>query len=204
MPTFNSAATLIALRALPALAGRSFSPGDAVPWRDLEVKERTVGQLIQMRKLGELTQDNFNFALKQRRDGALPQGFTADGLAALGITIPEAAAAAPREDEVTLTYDSEEVRQGYTVKGLKVSRAMRYDVFDAAGGRLNPGGPLTSLKTVDKFIAQLEAEKARIAAPTAAEILADDPNTAALVELVPDDDGDGEGYGDEPPPSEGA
>ncbi len=167
--SFNKGATLIALRPQPALAGRSFSPGDVVPWRNMARAERLVGQMIEQSKLGELTQETFDFAMKQRPPGDIPRGLTAAGLEALGIKVAVAEQPAEpvpeKKPEATVSYDGPPVEhRGYLISGRKRGIGIDYDVFhvDTGAERINPGGMLKGMKNVDKFIDQLETEKARL------------------------------------------
>lgn len=184
--SFNKGATLIALRPLPAVAGRSFSPGDIFPWRRLAIAERRVVLLIDQGKLGELSQQTYDFAMKQREaspDG-VPRGFTADGLKAMGITLKGEKAEKPKAEkpkEVDPGYQGFEDHRGYRLGKKKRGQTWTYDVLTAEGARLNEGGMLRGMKQVDNFIDLLEAEAAKNA-----------PTTESV--------GDGEGGGETAPP----
>jgi hypothetical protein len=169
---FNKGATMIALRPIAALAGRSFEPGDVVPWRQMALAERRVHQLLDNRWIGELSQESLDFAMKRRGGDAhlIPRGLTAAGLEALGITvngeIVAAPAAAPKKD-AEIRYDQTTVHRGYALRSKQQGVVTAYDVFNAAQERLNPGGMLRGMKKVDGFIDSLEAEAARLKAKEA-------------------------------------
>lgn len=187
---FNKGATMIALRPIPALAGRSFEPGDVVPWRRMALPERRVHQMLDNRWIGELSQETLDFAMK-RRDGdahLIPRGLTAAGLEALGITVNGELApsdddedASPKDAEVR--YDGAVVHRGYALRSKQQGVVTAYDVFNAAQERVNPGGMLRGMKKVDSFIDSLEAEAARLQAKEAPAM----PDADALK---------GDGYGD--------
>lgn len=186
--TFNKGATIIAVRPISALGGRRYEPGDVVPWRHLALGERRVGQMINQRLLGELSQENFDFALRQRTDGSLPKGLTEAGLEAIGIGFapPEDTPPAPEaKPEPSLNYSSRQEHRGYTLGAVKRGATTGYDIFNADGQRLNPGGPLNGMKQVDKFISSLEDEAARLAKDTCEEPVSggDDPVPADGVNL---------------------
>jgi hypothetical protein len=199
--SFDKGATLIALRPFDA-AGRSFSPGDEFPWRRLAIAERRVAQMIDLKRVGVLSQETYEFALAQREPGdTVPKGFTRDGLEALNLTVPPPEAAKPAKPEKAgPEYDSTEIR-GALIIGKKMAGIMpTYDVLNVEGGRLNTAR-LRGKKSLDKFLDQLAAMQATIAAH-AETILADDPNTAALVSTDTALDGEGEGGGDAAAPAE--
>lgn len=167
--TFDKGATMIALRPISSVGGRSFEPGDLFPWRQLALGERRVRQMVDQRKIGELTAETFAFAMKQRPAGARPKGFTPDGLKALGFDLP----AAPAEG-VGLKLDAfpdnaEPYLNQFVLVPYKAGVSVRYDVFDPEGGRLNPGGRLHGRKQAEAFCDKLLADRERIAAETRAE-----------------------------------
>lgn len=164
-PLFDKGATMIALRPLPSVGGRAFAPGDAFPWRQLALSERRVRQMVDQRKVGTLTQETLDFAMRQRPLQDVPRGFTADGLKAMGLELPKRSKKARPDDPGTVvgTLEGATVhRERYQLVSTKVGNFTRYDVFNLAGERLNPGGTLNGLKQVDKFIDNLEAEQARL------------------------------------------
>jgi hypothetical protein len=173
--SFNKGATLIALRPLPSVAGRSFSPGDVFAWRVLAVSERRVAQMIEQGKVGELSQQTYDFAMKQKEsaDDGVPRGFTRDGLAHIGIKLKgdKPKAAKPAAD-LKVDYDATETHRGYTLGRKKVGATQGYDVFDAEGARLNAGGLIRGLKAVDRFIDTLETEAAKNAAAAQEQVSA--------------------------------
>lgn len=178
---FNKGATLIALK--PVKAGsRDHHPGDCFAWRRYALTERRVAQLIDQKSVGELSQESFDLAL-QRRDpahGVIPHGFTADGLKAVGIDVPDLPEPAPEDaPEETGDYDSLEARDGYRIGVKKAGIVNTYDVLSDTG-RLNPSR-LRGEKQLEAFLETLAIDKAKA-------VLADDPNTAAVVDV---------GYGDD-------
>lgn len=172
--SFNKGATMIALKAIPALSGRSFAPGDVVPWRNLAVSERRVAQMVGANMIGELSQETWDFALRRRLEADGPaRGITPAGLEALGIVdAPEEAAPKPapakaKKPEAEVAYTETLVHRGYALRGKKQGIVVAYDVFNAAQERLNPGGLLRGMNKVNQFIDTLEAEAARVAAAKA-------------------------------------
>lgn len=163
--TFNKGATLIALRPIPALGGRAFEPGDVVKWRHLALGERRVGQMIDQHLLGELSQETLDFAVKQRPDGSLPRGLTEPGLEAMGISLKAPPAPKPPpKPELEVKYDGEESYKGFTLRRQKRGAIPYFDIFDADGARVNPGGMLKGKKAAQPFVDNLLAEKARLEA----------------------------------------
>lgn len=199
--SFNKGATMIALKAIPALSGRSFAPGDVVPWRKLAIAERRVAQMVGAKMIGELSQETFDFAMKRRtpEHGPHVQGFTPAGLEALGVkagTVPKAKTEKAPKQEAEVAYTESKVHRGYALRGKSQGIATGWDVFNAEQERLNPGGMLRGMKKVDSFIDTLEAEAARLAQKEgpASETA---PEDAAKVEGAGGVDGLGaEGYGE--------
>jgi hypothetical protein len=181
--SFNKGATVIALRALPALGGRSFQPGDVVPWRQMALAERLVRLMHEQRTLGSLSPENYAFAMRQRSDGVVvARGHTADGLASLGIDVGALKADAPakkaepgvpevREGEWTPPAGSERYGEVYWLVPQLRGKFTFYDVNAVTdGARLNPGGLFRGRTAAVAWCDQQLADKARIDAEKPADL----------------------------------
>jgi hypothetical protein len=155
---FNTGAQMIALKPIASVSGRSFGPGDAFPWRQLALGERRARQMYEARMIGELTQENLAACLRALPEGRVPRGFTVDGLKAMGLELPKGAPASPAAG---LPAGATPHRGRFLVETRK-GNFRHYDVYDAQGGRLNPGGQINGLKRVDLFLDGLDATAAAV------------------------------------------
>lgn len=180
--TDKPASILIALRFFET-GGRPFEPCDRFDRSDFpQISDRRIMQMTEARYIGPLTSDAYARAARMHAPGHVGKGFSREGLIGMGILsadapaaakkapkAPPKKAAAPLETAVDAPqsiiddgYDVVELHNGYWLAGRKRGVATRFDIFDAAGARLNPGKTENGIKNAraeaDRMLSVAQAE----------------------------------------------
>ena len=138
-------------------AGDQYEAGDLFDWKRRGADQRRVRQIVELpsRPVVVLTRQSMRDALKARSSRTAPRGFTPAGLVAQGI-LTEAGVEAfgwrAEADPTPAPAESYRPPEGAEAMGdLWIVQAKtnggpaRFDIFDAKGGRVNPGGTILGI-----------------------------------------------------------